>query len=60
MHCLAFILIYFIVGYYVGKGMYRAGFAGSEDTVRLFGGIMWPMTIWLLILESAGIENIKD
>ena len=50
---------YNIMAYVIGKALWRLGFSGSETTVKLFGGIMWPMTMWLVLLVVAFDESIE-
>jgi len=56
---LLFGIFYYIIGYLVGNVMYREGFSGTENEVKLVGGLSWPITIFMLLIALSGSEGIK-
>lgn len=52
-------LLYVAIAWLVGKAMWNLDFAGSKPTVRIVGGGMWPLTMWMVLAVVASEGTIK-
>jgi len=52
-------ILYVGVAWLVGKAMWNLDFAGCKQTVRIVGGLMWPLTMWMVLVVVASEDTIK-